>query len=530
MLVLEHATEDLLRQSTISQAKLRRFRSISSVGDDNARRAALASLIESFTDEHLNWHVKQAALKAFNRIAKRGDQFAVDPVRQLAVDVLADVVSRGHPAAISAVSTRLNDNGWHVRKSAVDALAKIVLRDDERSIVAASHLIQDRSPEVRQAVLQMLGKIAKGNTGAMAAVCSCIDHEEKQIRQTAIRAILIVAEKGDHRSISALSTCLGDDDLFLRCEAARILGQVVEKGDKFAIGAVCENFLRTDWHIIRKDVIQAFHQLAAVGDDRAVVIVAGYFESPDEHVKEAAIDVLAEISNKDDEYSIDHLTALSEDESALVRKAAVDAFVRLSSKDNTRTIQALSWRVVDSDIYVRWAAVRAVGQIAGDSDCNEFAVDALAEALEHTDFNIAGHDLLKAFGKITRVGHPHTERALAARLKHQSWRVRLTALQIFSKLSSWGDKDSINAVRMLQKDQQPEVAQLAYKVAATAKFEAAALNADGGEAWIHRRRSRRARSLGHFPNDPRIPRVVREEEGFSTLSRRRSTMELQFAN
>mmetsp|Transcript_76446 Transcript_76446/g.132654 ORF Transcript_76446/g.132654 Transcript_76446/m.132654 type:complete len:578 (-) Transcript_76446:111-1844(-) len=510
MLLLEHATQDL-QQNNVIFAKLRKLRSIAVGGAET--KSSIASVIASFEDE--NWHVKQAALKALRRIAKRGDQFVVDSVcaqlehqdwrgrwialkalvdiapknnariflaviscfedamcdvRHLAIEVLGDVVSRGHKPAVAAVTERLRHNGCHVRKAAVEALAQIVQREDKGSIVAASELLQDMHLEVRLAVLHMLGKLGRGDRCATAAVCSFLTHEEKQIRQTGIRALLIVAEKGDPRVVSALSSLLADEDMYVRWDAVRALGQVTEKGDKHAISVVCENFLRNDWHLFSREVIKALHQIADVGDERVIKHVAAYLESPDEHVRQAAVDVLVAMAKKEDACAIHHLSMRHTDTSPLVRKAVVQAFSKVSEMSNPTTLRIVQSALVDPDIYVRWAAVRTLGEVADETDAVGVLSAALGEALEREDPPDAAQDVLRALRQVGPAGHTHAIDALSSQLTNHKGQVRLAALQMLSNFSTCDERRSLVAVRALLKDSHQDIRQLAFKLVA-AKFD-----------------------------------------------------------
>lgn len=562
MLLVENATQDL-RQNSISFAKLRKLRSIAAGGVET--KSSIASVIALFEDE--NWHVKQAALNALRRIARRGDEYVVNAVcaqlehqdwrvrwvalkalvdiapknnacvflavirrfedaicdvRHLAIEVLGEVVSRGHQSAVAAVTERLSHNACHVRKAAVEALARIAGREDTGSIVAASELLQDMHLEVRLAALQTLGIIARGDKCATATVCELLTHQERQIRQMGIRALLIVAEKGDPRVISALSSVLADEDLYVRWDAANALGQITEKGDMHAISFVCENVLRDDWQRCSREVIKALHQIADVGDERVITQIVAYFESPDEHVRQAAVDMLAEMSNKEDTHAIRYLSKRFRDTSPLVRKTVVQALSKLSGGTNNSTaLQIVSSSLVDPDIYVRWAAVRALGEIAEESDALGVLSSALGEALENSDLHDAAQDVLRVLSKFEPDGQTHAVQALFSQLSNEDWQVRLAALQLLGGFSIVAEQKSSPAVRALLRDSHQDIRNLAFKLVTASDLPEEVESAKNKNELFKSRRKQRRSVSGPLSG---IPQGVNRMASAAESRRRHSSL------
>ena len=75
---------------------------------------------------------------------------------------LPQIAEKGDEHAITAVSARLEDNGWHVRYAAVEALAQIANKGDERAITAVAARLEDDDGGVRSAAAEALGWLQVG--------------------------------------------------------------------------------------------------------------------------------------------------------------------------------------------------------------------------------------------------------------------------------------------------------------------------------------------------------------------------------
>lgn len=352
-------------------------------------------------------------------------------LRRLFAPNVEKLKARGNVEGLVKALSYEKDN--EVRRAAALALGDIGDTGAVGPLIAA---LKDGQWTVRSAAAWALGDI--GDTGAVEPLIAALG-DAKDVREAAVWALTRI---GDERAVEPVARLLEDRKRDVRVAAAEALGKMgharaaepllaaIEQAGsvRFAAG----RFLQYSGHEHRQSAEAvrnaATRALARIGAPVVGPLITAS-KHRDEHVRQAAVGLLAEIGG---EHSVEALIATLKDGDKHVRRSAVQVLGKIGDR---RAVKPLALLLKDNDSDVRVDVVKALTRI-GDAQ----AVKPLIAALRDS-YRIVRLDASEALAKI---GTPAVEPLVAA-LKDGHKHVREGAFQALAKTHWQPDRSEAGA-------------------------------------------------------------------------------------
>jgi len=224
ILAIQHAI-DILRgedESTMESA-LGIIQFLASRGDHRVNQALLHMLLSSTCRTEL----RASAARTLSSLVEHNDEVVISsvssllqtrsdahvPVKVEAVHLIADICTRGHPAAVKVFHAALRDRSSAVRQTALSLISSIVEPGDSRTIAMVSALIKDSDPRNRVCAVQALKQIARqGDQIAVDIILYALKDTNVQVRYAAVDAIKKIMKKEELQVIFRTGGLLANID------------------------------------------------------------------------------------------------------------------------------------------------------------------------------------------------------------------------------------------------------------------------------------------------------------------------------
>lgn len=450
-------------------------------GDAKALEAVAAKLKDP------NASVRLAAARAVSGLGRTSGKTGVTAafealkarstdVQCVAIQVLAQVATRGDGNVVPAVAGLLHSTDWSVRRAAVEALGFIA---DTKDLQSAGECLNDEHWLVRQKAISTLealattAKAAKaeatnilasqceelrgclrmqavaalaniaehGDRHAMAAVAKRLTDADDHVRRSAVEALRKIG-KGDRYAAAAAVVRLANDDFRVRKSATDALEQVVEPGDPSVICVVAAQLENESWGG-RRGVAAALKKLEMPGGRVAVAAAAQKLDHNDWSVRRKAVQAVQALADPpdNDPVVVKTLAPLIDDEDWSVRLAVAEALKQVAGLGDENAVFAANALTADKDEEVRKAALEGLEQFAEKGKDDFITIDAIVQCLEDPVEEIR-ETAVKAL-TVVAPGIRTAINAVLQKLTHQREYVRQAAVMALQGVTPQHDKRSI---------------------------------------------------------------------------------------
>lgn len=270
-----------------------------------------------------------------------------------------------------AVQVVLDSRRAEKQLEALHGLVHIAPHGGEAAIAAVIRCFSADNHDTairRAAVMALSGMIQQGAGIAIDELCSsCVWEPAPKIRLEALRALMHTAAEVDERVVVCLGRCLQDDDIHVRSEAIEFIARAANADRHERIMSEIRLRLDDQHAFVRKAAVQCLARVAVKGDNFAVPLVIARLDDLDASTRCAALHAVSYLVDKGNPTAIDAVGARLEDSCAEVRCAAVEALGVISEKGESKSCALLQERLTDKDPVVRDLASEALRHLDPES-------------------------------------------------------------------------------------------------------------------------------------------------------------------
>lgn len=390
-------------------------------------------------------------------------------VRQAALQVLKQLTQeRGNRRVVSAVLDSLGDSNADVRSSALMVLSSLAPKGDEQVIMAVSMLLADEIKFVRKGAVEALAALALNDQGdevLLSAVNMHLEHANADVRAQAVKALARLATSTDTSILHVFTKMLHDSSSAVQVAALEGLASLVEPGNQHITDAIISYMEAALLSAnLLAAAVHALGRVAPKADPVAIRVVSGCLSHPGAGVRRAAIGALAELAAGLGNASISAtLGPCLEDQDVSVRQAAVEALANVSEKGAPEIISSITTKLEHPKADVRLAAVQALANVSLEGDA--CSIELLCRCLKDQRLHVRR----AVVDSLVQVAGKRNEQVIVGALalvKHSKAHARRAALEILSKLAPRGDRRVFDAACRCLCDKNGGVALAAAEVLA----------------------------------------------------------------
>jgi HEAT repeat protein len=406
-------------------------------------------------------------------------------VQCIAVQVLAQVATRGDDDVVPEVSDLLQSGEWSVRRAAVEALGFIAGADE---VKAAADCLQDEHWLVREKAIATLEALAQvkggkaeatkllacqceelrgclrmqavaalaniadhGDRHAMAAVAKRLTDADDHVRRSAVEALARIG-KGSRYAAAAAVVRLANDDFRVRRSATDALEQVVEPGDPSVLCVVAAQLENESW-ASRRSVAAALKKLEVPGGRVAVAAAAQKLDHNDWSVRRKAVQTVQALADPpdNDPVVVKTLTALIDDDDWSVRLAVAEALKQVAGHGDDNAITAACALTADKDEEVRKAALEGLERFAKGKEVF-MTIDAVVQCLEDPVEEI--RETAVTALAVVAPGARSAIKEVVRKLMHEKEYVRNAAVMAIKGITPQHDKRTIQKLLALSSHEE----------------------------------------------------------------------------
>lgn len=215
----------------------------------------------------------------------------------------------------------------------------------------------------------------KGSRRVGTLACCMLEAQDEKVRQMAV-SLLSKLDHTEHPYLrAAVDERVKHSNSSVRAAALLGLMEIAVEGDAQAIDTVCRYLTDLD-DTVSRAVSRALQKLAK-GNLHVMNTLVSLLKHSNSQVRERSTNILAVISEKEDERIIKHLTTGMADADHNVRRAAACGIVRMVPPGNRAVTKVVSQQVKkDEDVRVIYRALKSLLVVAPKGDR-----DALAAAM-----------------------------------------------------------------------------------------------------------------------------------------------------
>lgn len=384
--------------------------------------------------DHTSRHMRQEALKAFAKLAPRGNR-----------------------GAIAAVTPLLSDDASEVRICALEALAQVAATGDDRAIAAAIVCLQDVRADVRCAALHALTQLAPvGHRDSMGALINCLADRERCVRVAVLAHLAQWAPKGNADAVRMASAHLKNERAEVRSAALHALARVAAVADEQALEAVSA-LIEDRESSVKHDVLMIFSRLLPDTQTRNAAIAVARLTHGRMEVRLGALNMLTKMALQGNSKVVIALNGVLRNQERGLRLQALKAILQVAPSGSPETLAAVGSCLQDEHAEVRQAALRVLAQMAcrrqgpraaDVAGCEQEAMSMLGACLEHED-RVLCQNAREALVHLVPDGAERAVLVVAAGLEHGTEQRKNAAWAELGKLLARGNRAAFGMVAVL---------------------------------------------------------------------------------